>query len=65
MRVLGVGVLFIVAVVATTYAVEALAPDLPPWGRSLVMAPVFVVGGLSVRAAAVRRRAEKSRREVS
>ena len=65
MRVLGVGVLFLAAVVVAVYAVEAFAPDLSPWGWFAVMAPINVAGGLTVRAAAERRRRERRRKEVS
>jgi len=65
MRVFGVVALFVAVVVAATYAVEALAPGLSPLGRFAVMAPVYVGGGLCVRAAAVRRRRDQRRDEVS
>ncbi|MGF0115591.1 hypothetical protein ACQFYA_04580 [Promicromonospora sp. Marseille-Q5078] len=65
MRVLGVGLAFVASVVAATYVVEALAPGISQLGRFAVMLPIYVGGGLCVRAAAERRRRDRRRREVS
>jgi uncharacterized membrane protein len=64
-RVFAVGALFVVVAIAVTYAVQALAPDISPLGRFVVMAPVYVGGGLCVRAAAVRRRRDRQQDELS
>ena len=65
MRVLGVAMLFLAVAGASVYVIEALAPDLSPFGRFLVNLPIFVGGGLAVRAAAERRRRERRDREIS
>jgi len=59
-RVLAVGALFVVVVVAATYAVETFAPGISLPARCAVMVPVYVGGGWCVRAAAVRRRLERA-----
>lgn|GEM_PF-3835640 len=65
MRVLGVGLAFVAAVVAATSLVEAFAPGISSLGRFAVMLPIFVGGGLAVRAAAERRRRDRRRHGVS
>jgi hypothetical protein len=64
-RVLGVGLVFVAVVVAATYLVETFAPGISSLGRFAVMAPIFIGGGLAVRAAAERRRRERARDRIS
>ncbi|MFI2103524.1 hypothetical protein ACH436_09540 [Isoptericola sp. NPDC019693] len=65
MRVFVIGLLFVVAAGASVYVIEAPAPDISPFGRFLVNLPIFVGGGLAVRAAAERRRRERARDRIS
>ncbi|MFE5336506.1 hypothetical protein ACFQ8E_11400 [Isoptericola sp. NPDC056573] len=64
-RVFLIGALFVTLAGASVYVIEALAPDLSPFGRFLVSVPIFVGGGWAVRAAAERRRRERWSDEVS
>ncbi|GAA1716966.1 hypothetical protein GCM10009809_11240 [Isoptericola hypogeus] len=64
MRVLGVALVFVAAAAASVYVIEAFAPDISPLGRFAVMLPVYVGGGLSVRAAAQARRRRRAESQV-
>lgn len=65
MRVVLVAALFVTLAGASVSAIEALAPDLSPFGRFLVDVPIFMGGGWAVRAAAERRRRERARDRIS
>jgi hypothetical protein len=66
MRVLGVALVFVAAATASVYVIEAVAPDISLLGRFAVMLPIYVGGGLCVRAAAeARRRRRRAGHEVS
>lgn len=65
MRVLVICVLCMAGAIAVQYLIGAVAPQLHPVARGLLVAPFYVTMGLTVRAAAERRRRARSRREVS